>query len=187
MLPPRPTQLARMILQESIRSGDTVIDATAGNGHDTAFLAECVGQDGRVLAFDVQDEAIQSARERVAAAGYAARVVLHHLSHARMAEFAAAGTVTAVIFNLGYLPGNDHAVTTLAAETLSAMAAAAGLLKAGGVLAVTCYPGHPAGAQEAIAVENWLTVQTGDGWKTAKYAMLGTLRPAPYLLLARKP
>lgn len=38
--------------------GDTVIDATAGNGHDTVFLAQLVGRQGRVWAFDVQSSAL---------------------------------------------------------------------------------------------------------------------------------
>ena len=34
--------------------GDFVIDATMGNGHDTAFLAELVGPSGEVFAFDIK-------------------------------------------------------------------------------------------------------------------------------------
>ncbi len=37
--------------------GDIVIDATMGNGHDTQFLAELVGENGHVYAFDIQESA----------------------------------------------------------------------------------------------------------------------------------
>jgi hypothetical protein len=74
-------------------------------------------------------------------------------------------------------------MTTLVGETLSAMDAAARLLKPGGVLSVVCYPGHEAGAEEARAVEEWMAARTADCWRVAKYAMLGTLRPAPFLLV----
>ena len=183
-VPPRPTQLAHAILKAALRPGDTVIDATAGHGHDTVFLAGCVGPGGRVLAFDLQSQAIQSARENVNAAGLSSRVAFHHTSHARMAEHAAAKSIAAIMFNLGYLPGDDHELTTTAPETLTALAAAAELLQPGGVLTVVCYPGHPAGAAEAEAVEAWLTAMAAHGWQVAKYAMLGTLRPAPFLLVA---
>ena len=184
-VPPRPTQLAHAILKEALRPGDTVIDATAGRGHDTAFLAECVGPGGRVLAFDLLDQAIQSARANVTTAGLSSRVTFHPTSHARMADHAAAKSIAAIMFNLGYLPGDDHELTTTAPETLAALAAAAELLQPAGVLTVICYPGHPAGAAEAQAVETWLTARAGHGWQVAKYAMLGTLRPAPFLLVAR--
>jgi predicted methyltransferase len=175
-----------MILRNAIRQGDLVIDATAGNGHDTVFLAECVGASGRVLAFDIQEQAIRSARARVGEAGCADRVEFHQRSHIAMGEFAGAATVSAVMFNLGYLPGEDHERTTLADETLAALRMAADLLKPGGCLSVVCYPGHPAGAEEAAAVEKWTTGLTRQGWRLSKYAMFGTLRPAPFLLAAGK-
>lgn len=186
MVPPRPTEIAQTILRDSIHEGDTVIDATAGNGHDTVFLAECVGASGRVLAFDVQETAIRSARSRVQKTDLADRVEFHQSSHARMADHAAADSAAAVMFNLGYLPGEDHEQTTETSETLTGLAVAAGLLKAGGILAVVCYPGHPAGASEAVAAEAWMTAQTTIGWRVAKYQMLGTLKPAPFLLVSRK-
>jgi predicted methyltransferase len=187
MIPPRPTLLAHQILTDAIRPGDTVIDATAGHGHDTLFLAQCVGESGRVLAFDVQESAIRSARVKVEAVGHIARVAFYQTSHARMAEYAQADSVRVVMFNLGYLPGADHDLSTMAAETLSALAVAAVLLQTGGLLSVVCYPGHPQGAIEAAEAEAWLSAQCAFGWRVAKYAMLGTLKAAPYLLVARKP
>jgi tRNA1(Val) A37 N6-methylase TrmN6 len=187
MIPPRPTLLAHQILTDAIRPGDTVIDATAGHGHDTLFLAGRVGDSGRVLAFDVQESAIQSARTKVETAGLAARVNFYQMSHARMAEYAQADSVRVVMFNLGYLPGADHDLSTMAAETLSALAVAAALLQSGGLLSVVCYPGHSQGATEATEAEIWLSAQCACGWRVGKYAMLGTLKPAPYLLVARKP
>ena len=183
LFPPRPTALAQEILRSIILPGDLVIDATAGNGHDTAFLAECVGPEGKVLAFDVQLEALDSARARVGGAGW---VEFFHQSHGKMGEHAAVGTVALVMFNLGYLPGQDHAITTESSGTLAALEVAAHLLKPGGVLSVICYPGHPAGATEAAAVEGWLTAQTANGWRVARYGAVGTQRPAPFLLLAGK-
>ena len=181
MFPPRPTELAWSILREKLRESDVVIDATAGNGHDTVFLAECVGESGKVLAFDVQEDAIQSARARVEAAGFAGRVEFHLKSHVQMAEHAEAGGVAAVMFNLGYLPGHDHEVTTRTTESLLALTKSADLLKSGGVLSVVCYPGHAAGINEAAAVESWMAERGSDGWRVARYAMLGTRRPAPFL------
>lgn len=184
--PPRPTSLAWMLLREVIQEGDIAIDATAGNGHDTVFLAGCVGASGRVLAFDVQEAAIESSKTRVAEAGLLDRVNFHPCTHVRMGEFVEPASVAVVMFNLGYLPGEDHHITTQMEESIQALEASALALKPGGSLSVICYPGHAAGASEAEAVENWLTAQTKSSWRLAKYAMCGTLRPAPFLLMARK-
>jgi predicted methyltransferase len=185
MFPPRPTELAWALLRGAIQAGDLVIDATAGNGHDTVFLAKCVGENGRVLAFDVQDAAIRSASQRVAAAGFSSRVEFHQASHVSMARQAPPGSVAAVMFNLGYLPGDDHQFTTESAETLSALDAAELVLRPGGVISVVCYPGHEAGVGESAAVEEWMTSRTAIGWRIARYTMLGTQRPAPFLLVAK--
>ncbi|MFT4177520.1 MAG: class I SAM-dependent methyltransferase [Luteolibacter sp.] len=184
--PPRPTTLLHTLLREVIAVGDVAIDATAGNGHDTVFLAECVGGNGSVLAFDVQEAAIASASARVSAAGFAERVRFFLESHANLAAHVEPASVAAVIFNLGYLPGEDHARTTQADETVRALGQAKRVLKSGGVLAVVCYPGHEAGAVEAAAVEVWMTALAGEKWRVAKYAALGTLKPAPFLLIGRK-
>ncbi|MEX1049340.1 MAG: class I SAM-dependent methyltransferase [Akkermansiaceae bacterium] len=186
LFPPRPTALAQEILRGFVREGDRVIDATAGNGHDTIFLAECVGETGSVLAFDVQEAAIISARARVAHAGYSGRVGFFHESHEWLDRHVADGSVAVVMFNLGYLPGADHELTTEVAVTLVALEKSARALKPGGFLSVICYPGHPAGAAEAVAVETWLSVRASAGWRVVKYGALATRRPAPFLLLAGK-
>ncbi len=181
--PPRPTVLVQDLLRPQIRAGDWVIDATAGNGHDTLFLAECVGESGRVLAFDVQEAALMAARERV---GEKSWVEYFLQTHREMAHHVAPASVAVVMFNLGYLPGEDHALTTEAGETVEALKAAADLLKPSGLLSVICYPGHPAGALEAEAVEAWMLTMTPLGWRVVKYATLGTKRAAPFLLIGAK-
>jgi hypothetical protein len=186
LLPPRPTALAHLMLRDVIVAGDLVFDATTGNGHDTMFLAECVGAGGRVLAFDVQAVALATARARVTTAGLQERVGFLLESHAGMAAHAPAGSAAAVMFNLGYLPGAPHEVATAAATTLQGLEGAAVLLKAGGMLSVVCYPGHPGGAAEAAAVEQWFATRADMGWHVARYGAIATRRPAPFLLLGSK-
>jgi tRNA1(Val) A37 N6-methylase TrmN6 len=186
MLPPRPTELAHQILRNAIPEGALVVDATCGNGHDTLFLAGLVGPTGKVLAFDVQETAIASARKRLTENGLQDRVEWHCESHSRISEHAAAGSVSAVMFNLGYLPGQDHRITTLADETLIGLAAAENALGENGLLSVVSYPGHDEGAVESKAVSGWMEALASRGWSLAKYGMIGTRRPAPFLLLAAR-
>ena len=152
---PPLTEQAHDIIRQAIRAGDTTIDATAGNGHDTTFLARQVGPTGAVFAFDVQPAALDRTRERLDAAGLT-NVTLLHRDHAEMSEIIPErhhGQVAAVMFNLGYLPGGDAIVTTRGDRTVTAIIAALKLLRPQGVLTVIAYVGHVGGLDEASAVE----------------------------------
>ena len=176
----RPTQQAHREVAAVLRAGDLAIDATAGNSHDTVFLAERVGDTGKVLAFDVQAEAIAAARARVA--DLAGRVDFIHGSHVELSEHAAPGSVAAVMFNLGYFPGGDHAVITRTGETLAALNAALVVLKPGGILTVVCYPGHPGGDEESAAVVAWCEGLEAAGIAATINRRTDTLRPSPFLV-----
>ena len=152
MMIERPTVAAHRVISEVVKAGDLVVDATAGNGHDTLFLAGLVGDSGKVMAFDVQQAAIDSTRERLEKAGVGDRVELFHESHGKLLERAGRGSVAAVMFNLGYLPGGDHEVITEVGETGKAVVQSLFVLKPGGVMTIVCYTGHPGGEEEAEVV-----------------------------------
>ncbi len=100
----RLTHIAQELWGQVIRPGDTVVDATCGNGHDTAFLARAVGRDGTVHAFDIQAAAIESTQHLVASSMVAAdfpSLHYHQESHAQMAARVGSCTARAVVFNLG--------------------------------------------------------------------------------------
>ena len=58
-------QVAHQFIESHVRPGAFCIDATAGRGNDTVFLASLVGETGKVLAFDIQPEAVESTRAPV--------------------------------------------------------------------------------------------------------------------------
>jgi SAM-dependent methyltransferase len=169
--------------------GDTVIDATAGNGVDTAFLAALVGPSGAVYGFDIQEQALAKTRERLASVN-AAGVQLFLRSHAEMAEAIAVrhhGCIAAIMFNLGYLPdGEDQGVITRPDSTLPALHAAASLLKKNGVITIIVYPGHVGGQEEADAVEQWASRLPQDRFQTMRYQFLNRTNRPPYLIAVQK-
>ena len=59
------TKWCHHFIQNHVLPGDICIDATAGNGHDTVFLCHLVGSQGKVYAFDVQQQAIDRTRARL--------------------------------------------------------------------------------------------------------------------------
>ncbi|MBR0386636.1 MAG: rRNA methyltransferase [Clostridia bacterium] len=139
--------LAAEILRAVLAPGDRAIDATMGNGHDTALLCSLVGPEGRVYAFDVQPAALEATRRRLAEEGSAGQAELFLLGHEHMWE-AVGEPVKAIVFNLGWLPGGDHRITTLTETTLPAIQQALALLMPMGVLVICVYPGHPEGERE---------------------------------------
>lgn len=161
---------AHEAIRAVLRPGDTAVDATVGNGHDTCFLAELVGPAGRVYGFDIQSGAIDSAQARLAASGLERQVTLKQESHARMEQTVrgcAPGCVKAVMFNLGYLPGSDKRVITASDSTLSALEQSLGLLARGGRISVLAYTGHPGGREEAEAVKAWAATMERALWEVA--------------------
>ena len=80
------TEYCHHILEEYIEEGDICIDATAGNGGDTEFLCQKVGETGNVYAFDVQEMAIAHTRERLEKANLSTRAKLIQDGHEKSAD-----------------------------------------------------------------------------------------------------
>ena len=146
---------AQEMIEAALYEGAVAVDATMGNGHDTLFLCELVGEEGKVIAFDVQAQAVESTRRRLMENGMLGRASLYHMGHERMEE-AGAQDVSAIVFNLGWLPGGDKNVTTLWETTKVALEKALSLLKKNGVLLLCAYPGHQEGDRERAEVINFL-------------------------------
>lgn len=183
----RVTELAQARVTSFLREGDFALDATAGNGHDTALLAAAVGETGRIWACDVQAIALERTHLLLASQGLARRVELVHAGHETLANWLpkeAKGLLKVAMFNLGYLPSGDKGLTTHTASTLDALTQALACLAAGGALSVICYPGHPTGAVEAEAVEAFLAAQPGLTREVVKPS--GTKKPSPFWIWAVK-
>ncbi|GIQ70239.1 methyltransferase domain-containing protein [Xylanibacillus composti] len=180
---------AHKLAERRVAAGETVIDATAGAGADTLALARMVGAKGKVYSFDIQQEALDRTRERLAQAGIAEHAVqLLLASHDEMRHLLPAschGRVGAVLFNLGYLPGGNPDVITLPDSTIRALDQAFALLRPGGLLCVTVYPGHPGGEKEAAAVDDWFAQVDPEAGQSICYRMLNR-RSAPYVLAVEK-
>lgn len=173
-------------LEPDDQSLSYLIDATAGNGHDTLFLATLAGRKGRVFAFDIQRQAILQTRqllqehdvsylvrtadqERVGFDVFDQPVTLIQADHAVMLDqipTVVHGRVEVIMFNLGYLPGGDKSCITQTASTLAALNTALQLLSPTGLLSVIAYPGHPGGFEETATVEDWFRSQQSVGQGT---------------------
>ena len=173
---PRATDFVRALLSAHLRPGDSAVDATCGNGHDTLALARLVGPSGYVLGVDFQAAAIEATRQRLEGENSIARVGLVAADHASLARIwqthaADEPPPRASVLNLGYLPGAEKELITSPASTLPALGQAADLLASDGLLVCTCYPGHAGGEIETSAVRAWMTALPPRTWLVACYEM----------------
>ena len=119
--------LQKHFILTHLGKGDVAVDFTMGNGHDTEFLSKTVGTDGRVYAFDVQRQALESTAKNLSAAGCPENYTLILDSHHNVKNYVKE-PIKAGMFNLGYLPGSDKTVTTMRETTLPAIEAAISLM-----------------------------------------------------------
>ena len=177
--------IASDVLHQVIQEGDTVIDATLGNGHDTVMLAELVGESGHVIGFDIQPDAVERTAARLQEAGLLNRCKLYAEGHQNIAN-RVNRPVKAAVFNLGWLPGGDKSVTTLWETTHTAISSALSLLVDGGVCTVCAYPGHDEGDRERFALMDWLSTLRPQEYNVLHHRFLNAGPGAPECFVIQK-
>lgn len=166
MLLSNALDISHQLVGKVVRPGDTVVDATMGNGNDTLFLARLVGDKGKVYSFDIQDCALDNTRNKLIEAGVSDYAELILDGHQNIDLYVPKG-VRAVMFNLGYLPKGDHNIGTRAETTIEALKKSMELLVQGGIIMMVIYYGGDSGFDEKEAVLEY--VKTID---YRKYAVL---------------
>lgn len=136
--------LAHSLWKGILSRGDLAIDATAGNGHDSLVLATL---GATLYTLDIQEKALQATKERLAPYEDVHYFLQSHASFPPLPK-----EPKLIIYNLGYLPGGDKALTTKLTSTLESLTLATRLLAPGGMITLMCYSGHPEGAKEEEAL-----------------------------------
>lgn len=175
--------LMHLALMPVLAKADLVIDATAGNGHDTLFIAENTPQSAQIYAFDVQPKALEQTKARTAE--YADRIHYLLCSHEHM-EKEVPGTIDACIFNLGYLPGSGHEAATAKESTQKAVESALKKLRVNGICVIVVYPGHPEGKQEADMLQDMLSSLSQREFTAGCYQLSNHKQSASYAYLIER-
>jgi|MDSY01.1.fsa_nt_gb SAM-dependent methyltransferase len=206
---PPPTShlsLVPTILEQTLQRGDLAVDCTAGNGYDTVCLARLC-REGHVVAMDVQQEALDATRLRLLQDDQVdlRRVTFFHGNHKDLSAVDATssssyssscsssdtengsggGAVKAFVYNLGYLPGSDRSVRTVAEDTLISLRGARDRTARGGIVCVTCYRGHDGGAEELAAVRDEMSSWDQCEFRVVEHRPLNWPR-SPVLLTAHR-
>ena len=150
------TEWCHHFIRLQVTPGDFCIDATTGNGHDTLLLSQLAGPQGRVLAFDIQKTALDSARKNLETHRAPDNVSYILDSHSHMSDYAAVGTVSCIVFNFGYLPSGDHSLATRSKTSIPAIAQGLDLLKKDGLMSLCIYSGGDSGFEERDALLSYL-------------------------------
>lgn len=174
--------MAKRFLAKVVTLGDHVIDATAGNGNETHYLAQLVGDCGCVYAFDVQQAALLATARKLGP--LQSRVKLIHDGHENALQYVQQ-PIAAATFNLGYLPYTDTGITTEAQTTIQAIDEILKSLKCGGIITISVYEGHD-GGKESQALLAHLCQLPQAAVHVARYELINQRNNAPYLLLLEK-
>ncbi len=185
----KTTDLAMYMTAGYIDEGDLVIDATCGNGNDTVLLSNAVGPEGAVIAFDIQEKAVDATRKLLKEERIENTVVVND-SFTNMEEYVETDDEDecpqAVIFNLGYLPGGDKDITTKTEDTLDGISVALELIRTGGVVTCTLYSGHEEGAKEKEAVLAMAKALPQDKYHVVYMNMYNQPNDPPEILMITK-
>lgn len=180
---------ARTLLRQAVQEGDTVVDATLGNGHDTLFLAELVGENGRVFGFDIQSAAIEATTTRLASAGLMEQVTLFEAGHERVGELIPRhlhGSITGAIFNLGYLPGGNKEIVTRPDTTIDSVRQLIGMLAVEGMIILVVYHGHEQGAVERDELLSFVESLDQQEVHVLRYQFVNQQNQAPFIIAIEK-
>lgn len=174
---------AHSLWKGHLKPGDWAIDATCGNGRDTALLAQLIGSEGGIIALDLQEEAIASSKKLLFQ--NISYIHFYCQSHASFPTLCLEKPIRLIVYNLGYLPGGNKEVTTQVDTTLASVQAGMDLLQPGGLISITCYPGHPEGAREQTALLDMVRQLPSDLWSCSYHTWLNR-KKCPSLLIIQK-
>ncbi|MCI5628568.1 MAG: class I SAM-dependent methyltransferase [Clostridiales bacterium] len=179
------TEVNKIFLDKIVQKGDIVIDATMGNGYDTIYLGNLVGENGKVYAFDVQEEAIKSTKKKVERDNMTDRVELILDGHQNLDKYVKE-EVSCVVFNLGYLPRAKHVVITKPDTTLEAIKKSLKLLKPNGIISIAAYIGHEGGLEEKNYICEYLDNLNQNEFNVLHMQFTNQINNPPQLILIEK-
>lgn len=173
-------QIAKDMINEHVKEGDTVLDCTIGNGNDTISLAKLVGQTGKVYGFDIQKKAIDITLEQLTCENINNRVILIEDGHENI-DLYIQDKLDFIIYNLGYLPKGDKKIKTNKETTLISLKKSLNLLNNNGIILISCYTGHDGGLDEKNLVEQLLSNLDQKIYNVIKYEFINQKNFPPIL------
>nr|WP_300004472.1 class I SAM-dependent methyltransferase [Tissierella sp.] len=177
--------IAKTYIENYIKKGQIVLDATVGNGNDTKLLADKVGADGKVYGFDIQRLAIENTRKLLKENNLDKQVQLIIDSHENLEVYIHEG-LDFIIYNLGYLPKGDKNIVTQSESTLKSIESSLKLLNPNGLLLINSYIGHDGGRKENQDIEIMLKSLNQKRYNVLKHNFINQKNTPPILYIIEK-
>lgn len=171
------SELSHDIVKKYCTNFNVAVDATLGNGYDTDFLSSLFL---KVYSFDIQNIAIENYKNNKKN-----NVILINSSHSNINNYVKERP-DCIIFNLGYLPGGDKNVTTMASSTIESLKTSLKILNNGGIIIVCIYTGHKEGKKEEECILNFVQNLSKKEFSTVLHTYVNRQNNPPKLLVIEK-
>lgn len=178
-------EISKYICKLKLKDGDIAVDCTMGNGNDTAFLCDLVGDEGKVYAFDIQETAIINTKDKLKELNLIERAEIIFDSHQNIDKYIKEN-VKLIMFNLGYLPGGNHDITTEKNTTIKAAEKCLSLIEPSGIIIFVVYSGHANGREEKRALECFTSELNQKEYNVVKICFTNQINNPPELICIEK-
>ena len=175
------SDLSHSIIENHLEKKNVVIDATMGNGYDTVYLGNLVGDSGKVYAFDVQEEACLNYKLK-----NRKNVSVVNDSHHKFDEYVIEDKVNCIMYNLGFLPGSNKEITTLAKTTMKSIEEGLEFLDSNGIMTIAVYRGHAEGKNEEHFIMEYVRNLPKNIYGVMLHEYLNRAKSAPLLIVIEK-
>lgn len=171
------SELSQQIIERYNSEFNLAVDCTLGNGHDCDFLRK---KFKKVFAFDIQEEAVKRYKEF-----QYDNVQCICDSHENIKKYIFEN-IDVAMFNLGYLPGGDKAITTTHESSIKAIDSALSLLNEGGIITLAIYHGHNEGKVEKEKILRYLKDIDSKRFGVMLHTFHNRSKIAPLLIVIEK-
>lgn len=171
------SKISHYIIDEFLENKNIAIDATLGNGYDTDFLSKNFN---KVYSFDIQEEACRSYSKRKSD-----NVEVINDSHHLLKKYVNE-PVDCIMYNLGFLPGGNKAITTRSNTSLKSIDEGLELLNNGGYMTICLYRGHTEGKEEENIIIPYLIELPKSKFGVMYHEFLNRSKDSPLLIVVEK-
>ena len=171
------SDLSHYIIEKFVTNKNIAIDATLGNGYDSDFLSE---KFSKVYSFEIQKDPCTKYNENKNH-----NITVINDSHHKFEEYISEN-VDCIMYNLGFLPGGNKEITTVAKTTIDSIKSGLKILNSGGIMSIAIYIGHDEGMEEENEIMKLVSVLPKDKYGVIQHKYINRSKVAPILIVIEK-